>query len=105
VKRSGLSDFGLDYFSPIGLDFQERENKIREKTKCFKACSKCGKIKPVFKFSVDKRNIDGRTNICKACRSREGLNYYYHNQVKMLIQNREYQETNKKDRCSCSVIK
>jgi hypothetical protein len=98
VKKSGSTDFGLDYFSSIGLDFQERENKIREKTKCFKVCSKCGEIKPVFKFSIDKRNTDGRTNICKACRSLEGLNYYYHNRVKMLIRNKEYLKANKKKR-------
>lgn len=104
MKKSGSTDFGLDYFSPIGLDFQERENKIREKTKCFKTCSKCGRIKPIFKFSVDKRNIDGRTGICKACRNREGLKYYYHNWVKMLIRNKEYLKANKKKRSIYSKI-
>ncbi|MBA7484694.1 hypothetical protein ES707_20224 [subsurface metagenome] len=98
MKKSGSTDFGLDYFSSIGLDFQERENKIREKTKCFKVCSKCGEIKPVFKFSIDKRNIDGRTNICKACRSLEGLKHYYQNRSKMLMQNKEYLKANKKKR-------
>ncbi len=98
MKKADSTDFGLDYFSSIGLDFQERENKIREKTKCFKVCSKCGKIKPVFKFPVDKRNLDGRTNICKACRSREALKYYYQNQSKVLIKGKEYSDNHKKNR-------
>ena len=96
---------GFDFsnlFSPAWQEFQERKNRI--KTICFKVCSKCGEIKPIFKFSVDKRNLDGRTKICKACRSREGLNYYYHNRVKMLIQNREYLKANKKKRSIYSKI-
>ncbi|GAI77260.1 unnamed protein product, partial [marine sediment metagenome] len=57
---------------------------LKERTKCFKTCLKCGETKLIFKFSVDKRNIDGRVNVCKACRSIESLKYYYHNQVKIL---------------------
>ncbi len=72
--------------------------RLKERTKCFKTCLKCGEIKLIFKFSLDKRNLDGRTNICKACRSLEGLKYYYHNRVKMLIKNREYLKTNKENR-------
>jgi len=83
-------------YSDVEQDLQDRENRI--KTICFKVCSKCGEVKPIFKFSVDKRNLDGRTNVCKACRSLEGLKYYYHNRVKMLIQNREYLKANKKNR-------
>jgi hypothetical protein len=62
----------------------------------FKVCSKCGETKFIFKFSLDKRNLDGRTNICKACRSREYLRYYYQNRERILIQVKEYQD--KKDR-------
>ena len=83
-------------YSDVEQDLQERENRI--KTICFKICSKCGETKSIFKFSIDKRNLDGRTNVCKACRSREGLKYYYHNRVKMLIQNREYLKANKENR-------
>ncbi len=72
--------------------------RLKERTKCFKTCLKCGEIKLIFKFSLDKRNLDGRTNICKACRSLEGLKYYYHNRVKMLIKNREYLKANKEKR-------
>ncbi len=83
-------------YSDIEQSLEGRKSRI--KTICFKTCSKCGETKLIFKFSVDKRNIDGRTNVCKACRSREGLNYYYHNRVKMLIQNREYLKANKENR-------
>lgn len=98
MKKPDLTNFGLDYFSSIGRKFQERENKIREKTKCFRTCSKCGEIKPVFKFSIDKRNTDGRTGICKECRNRETLKYYYQNQSKLLIQGKEYRDNHKRNR-------
>ena len=85
-------------FSPAWQDFQERKNRI--KTVCFKVCSKCGEIKPIFKFSVDKRNTNanGRTNICKACKILEYLRYYYQNREKILIQSKKYRDTNKRDR-------
>ncbi len=72
--------------------------RLKERTKCFKTCLKCGETKLISKFSLDKRNLDGRTNICKACRSWEGLKYYYHNRSKMLIKNREYLKANKENR-------
>ncbi|MBA7588024.1 hypothetical protein ES708_30072 [subsurface metagenome] len=75
-----------------------KDFRLKERTKCFKTCLKCGETKLISKFSVDKRNLDGRISICKACRSLEGLNYYYHNRVKMLIKNIEYQKNNKRDR-------
>ena len=94
MKRGGPPDFGLDYFSPIGLNFQDRKNRI--KTICFKTCPKCGETKSIFKFSLDKRNTYGRIGICKACRSRESLEYYYQNRERILIQVKEYQD--EKDR-------
>ncbi|MBA7556176.1 hypothetical protein ES705_48875 [subsurface metagenome] len=81
-------------YSDVEQDLQDREDRI--KTLCFKTCSKCGEIKPIFKFSLDKRNTDGRVGICKSCRGRESLEYYYQNRDKILIRNKEYQ--NKKDR-------
>ncbi|MBA7518749.1 hypothetical protein ES705_10822 [subsurface metagenome] len=93
MKRGGPPDFGLDYFSPIGLNFQDRKSRI--KTICFKVCSKCGETKPIFKFSVDKRNINGRTGICKICRSREYLEYYYQNKERILIKCKEYRDNDK----------
>ena len=93
MKRGGLGDFGLDYFSPIGQDFQDRKSRI--KTVCFKVCSKCGETKPIFKFSLEKRNISGRANICKACKILEYLKYYYQNRERILIKCKEYRDTDK----------
>ena len=88
----------VDYPSPKWVTDYYKDFRLKERTKCFKTCSKCGETKLIFKFSVDRRNIDGRTNICKACRSLEGLKYYYHNRGKMLMQNKEYQDNHKRDR-------
>ncbi|MBA7566704.1 hypothetical protein ES708_08399 [subsurface metagenome] len=86
------------YPIPKWITDYHKKFMLKERARCFKTCSKCGETKLIFKFSIDKRNLDGRTNICKACRSREGLKYYYHNRVKMLIQNKEYRDTHKRDR-------
>jgi hypothetical protein len=95
VKRE--LDFS-NLFSPAWQEFQERKNRISERTKCFKVCSKCGEIKSIFKFSIDKRSLDGRIGICKICRSQESLKYYYENRDRILTQSKEYQKTNKRDR-------
>lgn len=100
MKRGGPPDFGLDYFSPIGMSFQDRKSKI--KTICFKVCSKCGEIKPIFKFSTEKRNIDGRSGICKACKTLKYLKYYCQNKERILLRCKEYRETNKDNRSAYS---
>ncbi|MBA7525996.1 hypothetical protein ES705_18156 [subsurface metagenome] len=81
-------------YSDIEQSLEERKNRI--KTICFKTCPKCGEIKPVFRFSIDKRNTDGRLEICKECRSREYLKYYYQNRNRILIKVKEYQDNHKK---------
>ncbi|RXG62683.1 hypothetical protein ES695_20910 [Candidatus Atribacteria bacterium 1244-E10-H5-B2] len=75
-------------YSDIEQSLEERKNRI--KTIFLKTCSKCGETKPIFKFSVNKRNLEGRTNICKECRSREYLRYYYQNRERIKKYNREY---------------
>ncbi|MBA7542718.1 hypothetical protein ES705_35042 [subsurface metagenome] len=83
-------------YSDIEKELEERKNRI--KTICFKTCSKCGETKYIFKFSSDKRNTDGRINICKACRSQESLRYYYQNRAKRLVQVKEYRENHQEQR-------
>ncbi|MBA7578707.1 hypothetical protein ES695_15145 [Candidatus Atribacteria bacterium 1244-E10-H5-B2] len=83
-------------FSDVEQDLEERKSRI--KTICFKVCSKCGEIKPIFKFSIEKRNIDGRIGICKICRAKESLEYYYLHRDKKLIQGKEYRDNHKKNR-------
>jgi len=74
----------------------EREDK--EATKIFKVCPKCGVRKPIFQFSTDKRNTNGRTNTCKKCRVMEYLKYYYRNKDKILIREKGYRDTHQRDR-------
>jgi len=83
-------------FSDVEQGLEERKNRI--KTICFKVCSKCGERKLLFKFSVDTRNLDGRIRVCKKCRSRESLSYYYQNQGRILIQNKEYRKSHERHR-------
>ena len=83
-------------YSDVERELEERKSRI--KTICFKTCSKCGEIKPVFKFSVDKRNLNDRIGICKECRRRESLKYYYQNRDRILIKIKEYQNNHKKAR-------
>jgi len=90
-----LYEFDTRY-SDVEQRLDERKSHITPIR--FKVCSKCGEKKLIFKFSKDKRNLDGRTNVCKACRSLEGLKYYYQNRSKMLMQNREYLQANKENR-------
>ncbi len=77
-------------YSDIEQSLEERKSRI--KTICFKTCSRCGETKFIFKFSEEKRNTDGRIGICKTCRSRESLEYYYQNKDRILIQIKEYQD-------------
>jgi len=89
------------YPTPKWITDYYKDFRLKERTKCFKTCLRCGETKLISKFSVDKRNLDGRISVCKACRSLEYLKYYYHNRVKMLIKNREYLKANKKKRSIC----
>ena len=88
----GLKDV---YLIPKCITDYYKDFRLRERTKCFKTCSKCGETKLIFKFSVDKRNLDGRIRVCKKCQSREYLEYHYHNRGKILIQNKEYRDAHK----------
>jgi len=66
-------------FSDTEQKLEEREEK--EADRRFKICSRCGERKPAYQFSRDKRNtlLGGRTNVCKACRIIEYMNYYRKN--------------------------
>ncbi|MBA7541133.1 hypothetical protein ES705_33440 [subsurface metagenome] len=83
-------------YSDIEQSLEERKSRI--KTICFKTCSKCGETKFIFKFSLDKRNTDGRTNVCKNCRVSEAEKYYYKNKDRILIRNKIYRDNNRRDR-------
>jgi len=74
----------------------EREEK--EQTKIFKVCRRCGVRRPLLQFTTDKRNINGRTSVCKKCRIIEYLEYYYQNRARVLIVNKRYRDDHKGER-------
>ncbi len=82
-----------DYKSQL---LEDRKQKIKEIK--FKVCRKCGEKKPVFKFSIDKRNRNGIANICKACLNLASLDYYYHNRESRLALVKKYDKEHKDQR-------
>jgi len=78
-----------DYMSQ---KLEDRKSKI---VRCFKTCLRCEVIKPIYQFTTDKRNTNGRTNICKKCKIIEYLKYYYENKDRILIVNKRYRDTHK----------
>lgn len=96
-KEGGKKLKGI-YPIPKWITDYHKKFILRERTKCFKTCSKCGETKLISKFSIDKRNLDGRTRICKECWNRYYLERYYQNRNKILIQNKKYRDTHQKDR-------
>lgn len=85
-------------FSEFGKKLEQREEK--EANLVFGICSKCGKRKPAFLFSRDKRNtfLGGRKRICKTCRIILYMNYYRENRSEILVKNKTYRDKNKRDR-------
>lgn len=74
----------------------EREEK--EATKVFKVCPRCEVRKPLLQFTTDKRNINGRTSVCKKCKITEYLKYYYENKARILIVNKRYRDDHRGER-------
>ena len=71
----------------------EREEKVGKMV--FKVCPRCGIRKPIYQFTTDKRNTNGRASICKKCRTIESLVYYYENKQKLLIKHKRYRDNHK----------
>lgn len=74
------------------------ERKQKLKKIIFKTCSRCGEKKPGFEFGRDKRVKDGRRSICRECKNREQLKYYYQNRDRILKNIREYEDNHKEKR-------
>jgi len=80
-------------FSDMEQGLQAREEK--EQSKIFRVCPKCKVRRPLLQFTTDKRNINGRTSVCKKCRIIEYLEYYYQNKARILIVNKKYRDDHK----------
>ncbi len=81
----------------IEKELEDRKSKIH---KYYKICLRCGQLKMLYEFSIEKRNTDGRLGVCKTCKSRESLKYYYENREKILVKVKKYQKDNPRDRSS-----
>ena len=85
-------------FSNLERELEQREEK--EATLIFKICSKCGKRKPAYQFSKDRRNtlLGGRTNTCKACQVTEYMNYYREHKSEISARDKIYRDGHKGSR-------
>lgn len=53
-----------------------------------KVCSKCGKLKSLADFPIDKRNIGGHSGVCRQCKSCYCRKKYRENPQKYIERNR-----------------
>lgn len=77
------------------LEQRLEEREIKAAKMVFKVCLRCKVRKPLFQFTTDKRNTNGRTSICKKCRIIEYLGYYYQNRDRILIVKKRYRDNHK----------
>lgn len=63
-----------------------------------KICSKCGKLKNLDDFSIDKRNIGGHVGICKSCKNLYYKEKYRENPKKYIERGRIWKEKHPKKR-------
>lgn len=61
-----------------------------------KECRVCGDVKPVTEYHKNSRAIDGLFSDCKKCRKIKAAKYYKENKQKILQQNKEWSNKNKK---------
>jgi len=57
-----------------------------------KVCSKCGRLKNLADFSIDKRNIGGHAGICRSCKSLYYKEKYRENPKKYIERGRIWKE-------------
>lgn len=62
-----------------------------EKTK---KCNKCGEIKPIAEYHVQKSTKDGLKHHCKACAKKARRAYYQKNKAKENAQSKAFREAN-----------
>ena len=80
------------------LEQRLEDREVKEQTKIFKVCRRCGIRKPIYQFSTDRRNTNGKTSICKKCKTTEYLKYYYSDKDRILIVNKKYRDDHKGER-------
>jgi len=82
-----------DYYKEFGL---------KEKTKCFKTCSKCGETKLISGFPADRRNLDGYSGVCKTCKNKYYQQRYAMDKEKFKALSKKYGKSHKESRRKCN---
>ena len=80
------------YRDPRYVTDYYKEFRLRERTKCFKTCSKCGETKLISRFPTDRRNPDGYSGICKTCKNKYYQARYARDKDRIKALNQKYQE-------------
>ena len=72
--------------------------RLRQRSKGFKTCSKCGEVKSIGDFVKNRRYKDGVTNICRACRNAYNRERYLVHREEILKQIKTWRDKNKEKR-------
>ena len=62
-----------------------------------KSCTKCGEVKPLEDFGVDKRIQSGRRTDCKQCNNAYKKKHYKENRDKYLARQKKHYEDNREE--------
>ncbi|MBA7553243.1 hypothetical protein ES705_45833 [subsurface metagenome] len=89
MKKVSTPEWLMDYYKEFGL---------KEKTKCFKICTKCGETKFISKFFVERRNPDGYKGICKTCVKKYYQERYARDKDRIKALNKKYRKDHKEPR-------
>jgi len=71
---------------------------LRQRTKYFKTCSKCGEVKHIGNFVKDRRYKNGMTNVCRACRNTYKRERYLVQKEIFLKRAKAWRDNNKEKR-------
>ena len=69
--------------------------RLRQKSKCFKTCSKCGEVRSIGDFVKGRRYKDGLSNVCRACQSAYNRERYLVRKEEVLKQIKAWRAKNK----------
>jgi len=69
--------------------------RLRQRSKCFKTCSKCGEVRSIGDFIKDRRYKNGLTNVCRACRSAYSRERYPVRKEEVLKQVKAWRDRNR----------
>ena len=69
--------------------------RLRQKSKGFKTCSKCGEFRGIGDFVKNRRYKDGLSNVCRACQSAYNRERYLVRREEILKQIKAWRAKNK----------